>query len=444
MAGFFPDIPGHKFDYEIDGTVMFSIRADSSFIEYIGEGDRARMNLVNRRAYNRLGNTSGFTFVFPEERDVTGLYWGYSDSSSSGLYVSWSSDTTDGLDGTWTERVWLEKIQGDVQGDHGGSQGPYPRKYIVPVVGASGIRGLRVNSGNNYTDDLFVHIYGFRTQSVSRLAFWHPTLDEEISPGYLDFGDIYYPKDLPIKELRVKNLSLTKDAEDIVVSTHVLGDFPNARLSNSFRFSTDGINFTPNLDEATFYSSVEKGAWSTSASDGSANTSRAIDSSTSTEWVSNTSPGPHSKGIVFKIDFGSEIDIYGVRLVALDNSTSRSDTSLSPLFYVSDTGIFSGEEELVHSGQFSIAVLGTPIDNSFIFGSKVSSRYLGIRSAASFGGSRWRIGEIDIFKGPGPFLNLGTLGPGEISPVFYVKFEPSPALELGPKWVTLKAGANWT
>ena len=254
MAGVYPDIPGTRFALDKDGTVAkrrdYTAQSDwtdvtSSLvnIQTVSTSSHVAMTLADDINYSEI------SFAFPEARTVSGLYV-HAGSTSSGFMVQeyrweYSQDTTDGTDGTWTSFT-TDFSFFDQHRSNGHSSKPYYRSDIAPVS-LTNVKGIRFRFYTRYntTARLFVlHIYGSRpTSGVDRLAYWHPTLDQAISPSALDFGDI--PQgDSGTRQVRVHNLSGSQTANDVSVSVNdVLPEYDTGDL----QLSSDNSTFVSSL-----------------------------------------------------------------------------------------------------------------------------------------------------------------------------------------------------
>ncbi len=140
--------------------------------------------------------------------------------------LQWSPNSTTGLDGTWTtigNPSWI-----------GWSETWRSAITMLALTGVKAIRWtMRQTTGSNqggYAQAF--HIYGTipPDQTPNRLTLWHPTLDQELSGAGLDFGNVARST-VPVKQFRVKNLSPTLTANNIVLTTEALTDTTPTVLS---------------------------------------------------------------------------------------------------------------------------------------------------------------------------------------------------------------------
>lgn len=210
MAGNYPDVPGHRFAYDKDGTV----------VEYFVNGQpqgvsQTTMNYMNNDIsddWTDVDFGGVLVFLFPELRTITGYYslgaGGYGTYFNS---VQWSADTTTGIDGTWTNiPSWQHDISGVLR--------PAYRTSIktggMPITGVRAIKGSLVPG--RYDFDGFginaMHFYGTITGVNNRLELWHPTLDQIVDPAYFDWGNVTRGYTYT-RQFRVKNVgSLTANS----------------------------------------------------------------------------------------------------------------------------------------------------------------------------------------------------------------------------------------
>lgn len=229
MAGFYPDVPGNRFPYHLDGTKIYlhddnNVLTDvTSIAATINDEDADYANLGAGR----------LVFLFPEKRDLSGYYFdGYYQGTN--LYVS--SDTTNLLDGTWTSiaNPWIANNVGD----------PLPeyRQNINPITAGS-VKALKfTNSPTNGFRIYSLHLYGSipAIENPNRLIFWDASLDQPTGGAYFDWGDVVQGQSYT-KTFRVKNNSSTQTAQSITLSTG------SETFGMALQFSTDNVTYTPTL-----------------------------------------------------------------------------------------------------------------------------------------------------------------------------------------------------
>lgn len=246
MAGSYPDVPGRRFAYHLDGTLMVYRTAAGSIVDLTSS--QAQLNDHDNSSVFVVGNESStvggrhFTFVFPELRNIDGYFiFGvqtFSEFVTQGVEIS--TDTVDGSGGTWTQIAASWSI--------GGALTPTWRNSIT-ALSASGVKGLRfrytwtTGSGGRQMDWRAIHLYGsvVAGENPNRLRAWHPTLDQEVSAAYFDFADIAQGT-VQTKQFRLRNDSATQTANNITLSQ----DDTNGG-GMGLTFSTDGSTFTSPL-----------------------------------------------------------------------------------------------------------------------------------------------------------------------------------------------------
>jgi hypothetical protein len=231
MAGLYPDVKNFKLATDKDGCKMFSLN-------HSGAVTACSSTLINNMtmASNQYpqsaaqvtpdagggGRSGKVAWVFPEKRDISHVMIVTNKiqdvtRTAPGLLQT-SLDTTNGLDGTWTTVA----------------------TYTPPVVAvpdyrttlrasaALGVKGVRIMDdgvGSFGMSLTTFHVYGVTTAGGNphRLAFWHPTLDQELAATAFDWGDV--PRSsTSTRTFRVKNLSPTLTANTTRVAMSVLQD----------------------------------------------------------------------------------------------------------------------------------------------------------------------------------------------------------------------------
>jgi hypothetical protein len=236
MAGTFPDVPGHRFMYDQDGSIF--LNSPVSATSPLTVADPLVIN--DEDMADTIGNPSGnggyrdFYVIFPEARSLSGMFVSWQNSAT--LQYSYSLDTTDGTDGSWTAFASLTGFSSSLN--------PSMRTGIQPLSHANvtGVRIRLTSVGSSNTTYLQVwHIYGTIpiTANPERLEFWQPTADSILDKAGLDFGDMPLGS-VKTKQLRVKNLSSTKTATSVVVSANNLsGGTANDAMVSGLQFSLD-------------------------------------------------------------------------------------------------------------------------------------------------------------------------------------------------------------
>lgn len=222
MAGFYPDAPGQRMAYDRDGSVGFHTDRVSSVTVLTG-GQLTDLNDEGADSVMSVANGRSVGVIFPELRDAVGAIYNHGSASATTTYEK-SSDTTNGMDGTWTTIT--------TTGAYTFYSGTQFRTNITTFT-ANGVNAIRATKGVGGDNTLFtLHLYGKPSsgEAPDRLRFWHPTLDQEVTGAYFDWGDIEQGS-TATRDFRVKNPSATLTAEDVEVSAEALTDTTPTNVS---------------------------------------------------------------------------------------------------------------------------------------------------------------------------------------------------------------------
>lgn len=247
MAGNYPDAPSWRMAYDRDGTQGVII-APNNALTVLTSG---QLVTLNNEADDNLGfgwtGMSPYTWklclIFPELRDIDGYFRNISGQSG---VVETSTNTTNGFDGTWTTLA------------SPGSTGLAQTKpaYRNNVVSSTALakRAIRFSQNDVSFGDVqirTVHLYGEPApgENVNRLALWHPTLDQRVTPAYFDWGNV--PRSSSADRLfRVKNLSPTLSATSVRVAMEALTD-GSPSVPGQHSVSADGSTFLAQVNIGT-------------------------------------------------------------------------------------------------------------------------------------------------------------------------------------------------
>ena len=245
MAGTYPDVPGHRFMYDQDGSLLQATSVNTTSVTPYTPVDATLINDEDSEGL-QYGSATGhyreFVVSFPEPRDISGSFIQLNNSGGSGATSGWYSlDTTDGTDGSWTPFT-LEHISGSLL--------PAMRTSIQNLA-LTGVRGIRLRVNKTSTGSAFVavwHLYGSISvlSNPERLEFWQPTADSMLDKAGLDFGDMPIGS-VKTKTFRIKNLSTTKTANSTVVSANNLAGGDNTAMVTGMEFSLDGGSWSPSV-----------------------------------------------------------------------------------------------------------------------------------------------------------------------------------------------------
>lgn len=242
----FPDPPGTRFMYDADGT-LFLTTPDNATTPLTSENallanDEDQTDVLNGGFYNTTGRYREYLWVFPELRDLTGIYLHGGTGAWASINMSYSADTTDGSDGTWTS-------YGSVLGGFTTSANPLNtfRSAIMAIAGVSNIKGIKIRftASNSNGQISGIHLYGniSPAQNIERVEFWEPVTNAILNKMGLDFGDIPQGATV-VKQFRIKNLSTTKTATNTVLTReNNSGGSQNDALVTGLQFSLDGTTY---------------------------------------------------------------------------------------------------------------------------------------------------------------------------------------------------------
>lgn len=240
MAGFYPDVPGQRIPYDVDGTLIYKVDESNIITQLTG----ASVTGMNDESDTGWAGGSGkwLGFIFPEPRTISGLYvsnvsgWGTPNCGQ----IAVSTDTTNIIDGTWTEVI------ADFTSQATSLTRPFYRTNIVPITNMNNVKAVRFfwaqyGASTNVTWRS-IHFYGSWSNPGDYLQGWHPTLNQALQGADLDFGDT--PQGTTdTKQFRVKNVSATLTANDTVISDEALTD-ASPSIPPQYQYSLDGITFT--------------------------------------------------------------------------------------------------------------------------------------------------------------------------------------------------------
>lgn len=215
MSGNYPDAPGNRIPYDIDGTVGVAINS-SNIITQLTQTQLNALNDESDTTSVTPSTASGsFALLFSSPQTINGTWI---SCVNNGITMSYSLDTTTGVDGTWSA------IPGWTWSAINNQPTSPNYRSVNTFTPISDVVGLKLGHGSSNPLNTF-HVYGYNTNTLDKLEFWHPTLDQPLyqTPALLDFGDI--PRSATYtKTVRLKNLSSTLTASGITVSLTALTD----------------------------------------------------------------------------------------------------------------------------------------------------------------------------------------------------------------------------
>lgn len=239
MAGTYPDPPGHRLAYHIDGTVV--VIANRAFNTVKGTASTLEMNGINSDhiGSNRFDGDNALAFIFPHLMDLTGVLVNL-NVSRTGYYMEVSSNTTNGIDGSWRTA--------SISGFHARDLTGVLREGIY-VMNETGVRAIRLNEATSAAAKRNIHLYGSISpdSDAEKLNIWLPYDDQKASPAYLDWGDIRRGE-YRHSQFRVKNISRSKAAIGNAIEFEALTPSGSKTSVTGHELSSDGIIFSPTLN----------------------------------------------------------------------------------------------------------------------------------------------------------------------------------------------------
>lgn len=237
MAGNYSDVPGPRMAYDRDGTIsLYGMSQSESVATPGGVND---LTLLNNESFDGVGSRYWTYLIFPQLRDIVG-YAIHTSSGDRGIHTS--TNTTTGLDGTWTSRGSYSTV------------GTTPQMRSISTVNWTGVKAIKVYADSgaytwNAVSHNLIHLYGTISagQTPDRLRIWHPTLDQEVTGAYFDWGDIQRNGASITKTFRIKNNSAALTANSIVLSSEALTDTTPTN-AGQHTFAPDGVTFSSPLN----------------------------------------------------------------------------------------------------------------------------------------------------------------------------------------------------
>lgn len=250
MAGFYPDVPAPRMAYDRDGSKGFVLRGNGTVYELTTAHLASMNNDIGSPGFDQRNNGGeGFIgLIFPQLRNIRGLFMACGDGADSFGASQWSTNTTNGADGTWTNFTFSRLT---------GASSISIRQNITAVNldGVKGIRHQRSNFGS-FSSRYYVEAYNIYGALASpgtfdQLRMWHPTLDEPLDDAtsadgaFLDWGDVVRGTSGD-RIFRIKNQSTTLTANSVTVSTEVITN-TSPLLESQFTYSYGG-SFAPSVN----------------------------------------------------------------------------------------------------------------------------------------------------------------------------------------------------
>lgn len=251
MAGSYPDNPSRRFAYDADATVVLVVKDPNASsgvgippsIPYLNATVQEMQNLNDEDYATSYGGgaTSSVNFVtmlFPEQREIDGLYHVTSgDTGGASHTAAKSNNTTNGYDGTWVDLALADLHNISWVADH--------YRDNIESQGESNVLGLMFKtSGNPNSRHHLIHVYGTLTAggTPDRLLYLDPDDADAEFTKPLDFGDV--PRgQTQTDTFKIKNNSSTVSANTVQVTAEDL--FGGA--GSWYTFSDDDIDYSATL-----------------------------------------------------------------------------------------------------------------------------------------------------------------------------------------------------
>lgn len=223
--------------FDRDGTQ--GVKIDSAnVISTMTNGELVTLNDEGDSQISAFSSPWKICLIFPELRDIDGYF---RNIKGKQLVVETSVDTTNGFDGTW---VTISATTGETATYEVATKPAYRTAITSSTVLA--VRAIRFSGQYvSFDNSVFrsIHLYGEPApgENPNRLALWHPTLDQRVTPAYLDWGNV--PRSSSADRLfRVKNLSASLTATSVRVAMESLTD-TTPSVPAQHTLSADGTTF---------------------------------------------------------------------------------------------------------------------------------------------------------------------------------------------------------
>jgi len=259
MAGAYPDYPSQRMAYDADGTVvLISNGADNGLVSvsdppqtfpYVEATQTEKENLNDEDTGTDVNDAQTLNasilwcLMFPELRDLLGIYYAWSFQTSSTKWTDVSADTTNGADGSWTSLSYTGR-ELPLQADHRDTIQTISQtakrsvRYFISDGSASGGRRMRS-----------CHIYGMiaASETPDRILFLDDATGLEFAisgsaPETQDWGD--RPRGSILDwDIRLRNNSAVAGnnltANTVIISAEEL----TGSSGGWYSFSDDGSSF---------------------------------------------------------------------------------------------------------------------------------------------------------------------------------------------------------
>ncbi len=202
-------------------TIAGTTALSQAEIDKLNDEDDSDWVELNSGGLIGSGDFAYLCFIFPQDRKLTDAMIAF-DTLPGGrtltVDVEYSDDTTDGRDGAWTSQAAgiAHILAPDVRPDY--------RDNVVNIATAAAHKAYRfklapsgsVTSGN--LECTMCMLFGPEAGPTDRLGFRQVGSDTELAADE-DFEDIARAPTAVKKTFRIKNLSGTKQAQDIALTS---------------------------------------------------------------------------------------------------------------------------------------------------------------------------------------------------------------------------------
>lgn len=250
MAGIYPDVPSRRHAYDVDGSVFLYLQKTSFSNAAVGtlpptayaENQTVLDSLQSEDMADSVNtgyvDSSWFTILFPEKREIDGIWFQHTNKSGGSMWSTYSLNSTNGIGGTWTSLTYVGEL---------GIPGADAYRQDITSKAVSNVKALMVAHYAGAQDSQYcygLHIYGTITpgETPDRLIFLDTLFGDAVFTKVLDYGDV--PRgQTSSRTFKVKNNSSTKQANTVQVTAEdvYLG------AGSWYTFSDDDVSY-----QATF------------------------------------------------------------------------------------------------------------------------------------------------------------------------------------------------
>ena len=243
MAGNYMDAPATRLAYDRDGAIGISA-STAGVLTQLSAADLQMTNSETETVFSPPAATRSIAIVFPIPIDLRAVFLALGNTVA--VEIATSKDTTTGLDGTWSTQIASATYDRAVAPNYRMTS----QLTMFAAVSANlEVRGVRITGATaNITALRAFHIYGDPASSATpdRIVAWHPTLNQQISPAYFDWGNVARSSSAD-RKFRLKNLSNNLSAADVDVYIEALTPGVPSVAGMHTLSDNDGASFLPGL-----------------------------------------------------------------------------------------------------------------------------------------------------------------------------------------------------